>query len=784
MLRGMDFENAQKAWRNFAHLKPENNEGFSRAANALLKLGRKAAAREILERALEHDKDNLEILLELADLHLDDENTNRADEYYSHAIDIAPEDGETLARIAHGRMRIGNYSNAEGLLKRAIRRDPANVSHQLKLAEALIHQGRITPAYDLLLSAANKSGLSSKAYSLAALSSAVEKDFDFAVRSFARAHAGIGNDPDHIIWFVKAAQALGHWTLALNALKNLPDEPRFDALKLNGLLDALDADYVIRQLSDAPANAISDQTLAGFSDTWMKNSLQRLRSLQSMRAKDIELRIALTRTSTNEELKHIQIDPGNPSLAASILFSMATACLRVNDRTQAMTILRVLRDRNQSSSWLDLLEGITHQKSGDLVKAVTMLTSAAENPQIKPLALFHLAETALLDQDITAATHNLSEALSFWKREAHWQHRLGTLYLLQNNHSAALPHLQMAVEFDPDNNEFLTALARSLARDSQFVEAATIYERLLQLEPTDSALWAEGGNLVLEMGDAQRAQNWFARACSLGIDHVSCQLGAAQAALQLGNPDKALQYARNALEKSPHDSNLLVTLGDIYREMKDNEEAIRMYDLALDAGDTSPKLTSARIQMLIDLERFDTAVTELKALINSNPEDDSLWMLLAKSLEKSRKYSAALEAASRAMRIAPRNSEHRLIIARMCRKLGQLDRALDELLQAQELAPHNSDVHIELARVYEDRKDAAKAIEIYQKVLHMDPDNSLAPYRAGLLFKNMKAYQEAGSMFKLAVNLNPKDPDAMHQLAAVKALELVHGETLKTAVSL
>jgi tetratricopeptide (TPR) repeat protein len=52
-----------------------------------------------------------------------------------------------------------------------------------------------------------------------------------------------------------------------------------------------------------------------------------------------------------------------------------------------------------------------------------------------------------------------------------------------------------------------------------------------------------------------------------------------------------------------------------------------------------------------------------------------------------------------------------------------------------------------------------------------------------LVLKQLKYYQQAARMIERAVELNPKDHDALHQLAAVRALELVHGGSLNSAVS-
>jgi len=779
-----DFENAQKAWRQFTNLNPENIEGYLRAATALLALNRVAAAREMLERALQKDDKNLAILLRLADLNMDEHQLDQADKLYSKAIDMAPEDANTLYHVALGWLRSGKINAAEDLLKRAIRQEPSNPVYQLKLAEALIDQGRITPAFDLLTATCNQSGLSSKAYSMAAYCAARENDHEFATKSFARAHASVENNHDETVWLARAARELGHWAVALNALASIPDKHDLELIKMQILLDALDADYVIRTLSNAPAYAISDRTLAAFSDEWMATTLLHIQEQAIPEARDIELRLACVKATSVDELDEIRPNIIAPSLSSSVLSSLVIADLRFGDNETALSNLTVLKDNHQQTSWLTLVEGIAHLNGHDAGTARTSLETASENPQLKPLALYHLANSCVNDNDLDSATRYLSEGLSIWKKEPRWQHQLGKLYLEQSNLSAALPHLQMAVELDNENITFLTSLARTFTLDGQFMEAATLYDRLLQLEPGDSLIWVEAGNLVLEMGDAVRAQQWFERARALGHNHVACLHGSARAAFMLGDNMKALQRAQEALQLSADDPALLFTLGDIYHKLNNLDQALEMYDLALETGERTLALTTARIRVLISMKRSDEVTTELKDIIRSEPDNDSLWMLLAESQEKAGKYSAALEAASRAVRLAPRNSNYRLIIARMCRKLGQLDRAVDELIHAQELAPGNASVQLELAHVFEDRKDVPHALEIYQKILDIDPENALAPYRAGLILKNMKAYQEAGNMFKLAVNLNPKDPDAMHQLAAVRALELVHGETLKTVVSL
>jgi len=53
-----------------------------------------------------------------------------------------------------------------------------------------------------------------------------------------------------------------------------------------------------------------------------------------------------------------------------------------------------------------------------------------------------------------------------------------------------------------------------------------------------------------------------------------------------------------------------------------------------------------------------------------------------------------------------------------------------------------------------------------------------------LILKVLKSYGQAADMFEKVVSINPLDPDALHQLAAVRALQLVHGGLEEEAVTL
>jgi tetratricopeptide (TPR) repeat protein len=133
--------------------------------------------------------------------------------------------------------------------------------------------------------------------------------------------------------------------------------------------------------------------------------------------------------------------------------------------------------------------------------------------------------------------------------------------------------------------------------------------------------------------------------------------------------------------------------------------------------------------------------------------------------------------------LAPHGLGRRMQLGRLCRKAGQLDRALDELLHAQTAGHYDGALSFEIGRVYEDRREFKRSLDAYQRTIDLDSSHGPAHFRAGVVLKQIKAYPQAGKMLKRAVELNPRDPEALHQLAAVRALELVHGGMAQQAVT-
>jgi tetratricopeptide (TPR) repeat protein len=273
----------------------------------------------------------------------------------------------------------------------------------------------------------------------------------------------------------------------------------------------------------------------------------------------------------------------------------------------------------------------------------------------------------------------------------------------------------------------------------------------------------------------EKAADWFERARAIDpADHRNL-LGAAIAASERGNQKIASELLAAAAHISPGSPEVMMAEGRIRARGGELEPAVQAFEAALEAGAELTAVRRAQSKLLLERGQAGRAVTALEQALEADPEDHALWHQLALAREANAEWAAAELAVSEAIQSFPLNTEYRLSSARIARRAGQLDRAIDELLRAGELAPNDPRIYVETGKVYEDRREYSRALDSYRKAIALDAGALEAFYRAGVLLRSLKSYKNAGELLKRAAELAPVDQDVLHQLAAVRALELVHG---------
>src|SRR5262245_26176073 len=106
----------------------------------------------------------------------------------------------------------------------------------------------------------------------------------------------------------------------------------------------------------------------------------------------------------------------------------------------------------------------------------------------------------------------------------------------------------------------------------------------------------------------------------------------------------------------------------------------------------------AHAMVLLDLRRYDEAVTELVRIVAAEPADSTAWCLLAASYLGAGRYQEAAAAGTRAITLAPSDDWPYRLASTARRHLGDITAALAAANEACKLAPHEWRAHVCLAQ--------------------------------------------------------------------------------------
>ncbi|MFN2149912.1 MAG: tetratricopeptide repeat protein, partial [Anaerolineales bacterium] len=774
-----DFETAQSSWLAYAALQKQDPYPLKRGAQALWKLGRRSASVGLLERAMEIT-DSARQHFDLAEALRMTNQTERSLEHYRLAAEKDDADTALSISISEAMYDLGMYEEAKQVLSKAAAPDQEYEIHLIKAKRAL-EQSDLDTASKQIHDARSADDSSPMIRSIEVQLARAQGKRDASERGLQELLSMDMETERECVGAVEAALSLNAWPEAVLMIsKYLENHPLSDKLAetilvLSHRLRDIDWLYAIA----CEAENHSPLTSA----TGVEQLLESVSHLPSGIAPNtahlVETWEAIQNGDTSSEI--IERIPSTPTTVQPMLLEAgAIALLKANRPARALELLEARLSRDTRGSHCVLLQGIARTMLKQYQQAVKLLDTIVGDLLLQPLALYLQSEALRKAGNESDSLSKLNAALAQWPVESSWHYNLARRYLEVQRTDAALPHLQQAVENDPENGDYLIALARAYRDVGQLKDALICFANGVQSSAKSSQIWKEAGEVALAAGDLNSAEAWLERACTLAPSDAICAIQSARTALARGDIKTAVKRGQAALRMQPDNAEVLSGMGEILAADGKIEKAIQLYDMALKSADENVEIRLARSALLAQSGRPGEAAAELETIVDSAPDHDRAWAHLARVQIDNGQLDHALQAANQAIKLSPRNVQHMLLLGQICRMNGQLDRSLSILSDASKYAPEEASIARELGKVHEIRREHSAALEAYQHALEINPDDVESLIEAGLILKAIKVYDQAGELFERAVKINPVDPQALQQLATIRALQLIHGGVRET----
>ena len=124
----------------------------------------------------------------------------------------------------------------------------------------------------------------------------------------------------------------------------------------------------------------------------------------------------------------------------------------------------------------------------------------------------------------------------------------------------------------------MAAAARRAMEEGRYDEAAGLYEKLVEIDSSNTGLVMNLG-LALEAADKPReAVKQFERARNMDPSQAAASIAAGQCWRKLGEPARALEAFQRALKLEPHSRHLRLEVADAYYALQDYQRAVEFYE--------------------------------------------------------------------------------------------------------------------------------------------------------------------------------------------------------------
>lgn len=262
---------------------------------------------------------------------------------------------------------------------------------------------------------------------------------------------------------------------------------------------------------------------------------------------------------------------------------------------------------------------------------------------------------------------------------------------------------------------FETAVEKQLSGDLD--GAKTAYKRLLRAYPNASEVLGNLAVITKKEGQLRAAEEMLQRAIRANPDNYSALTTLANIAIAKKDYAEAKRYNDAALRLAPEDLNAKVNEGVLLVHDNKIETAESLFNWVFlrDPGNTSALINLANCQR-IRKENVEGTVTTLEAMAEREPDNGPLLMALSRAYHDIGKHIEALEAASRAGKIAPEEPDPLFAIANQLVIMGEFEEAMLYYKRCEHMRPdvYAAPASYLFALNYDDRKSPAEVFTEYR----------------------------------------------------------------------
>jgi len=451
-----------------------------------------------------------------------------------------------------------------------------------------------------------------------------------------------------------------------------------------------------------------------------------------------------------------ELEPSNIE-ARQVLGALLVRIGKIEDAVKHFEY--VLNNGKQSERQRFMLITSLLSKEKDKQAALSVMSHLLSKRENNPNALYAYSQLAFIVGNLDVALAAIRKVIVLQPEWTEAHILQSNVFIRQGNKAGALDVLKQTVEVQPDNAQLRMFYARNLVDAQQFDEAVKQFELLTDDEKLEHEARYALGLLALQMSKPKKSAEHFVQLLEDKKHVAASQYYLAQSFEMQNELTKATEHykkvgknqyrfeaelrialilakqgqvkeARLRLQNMSPDSldkelRVYLTEGEILSTAKQYDEALELYDEALQQLTDNNRLLYARALMAEKLGKIDLAIKDLEDIVKREPDNAQALNALGYTLvDKTKQLERGLGYIKKALKLEPNDAAIHDSMGWAYYRLGQYDLALKYLRRAFEKLK-DAEVAAHLGEVLWVAGDREAAQEIWNTALQQKPNDDL-----------------------------------------------------------
>jgi tetratricopeptide (TPR) repeat protein len=358
-------------------------------------------------------------------------------------------------------------------------------------------------------------------------------------------------------------------------------------------------------------------------------------------------------------------------------------------------------------------------------------------------------------------------------------HNLGVLAVSVNKVDTALPLFKIALEANPEIEQFWISYIGALIKEQQFGNAKAVLEQAKKqgvegekLNTLEALLTSE--TQIQNINSASPPQEQLSRlleyyqtgrygdaeklAMSVTQKFPIHQFGwkvLGAVLKQTGRVIDSLIAMQKSVQLAPQDAEAHYNLGNALKELGNLDEAEASLQQAIALKPDFAEAHSNLGVMLKKLGRLDEAEASCAQAIALKPDFAEAHSNLGNTLQELGKLDEAEASCAQAIALKPDYAEAHGNLGITLNELGRLDEAEASYSKAIALKPDYAEAHINLGNTLQELGRLDEAEASYSQAIALEPDYAQAHYNLGIALKELGRLDKAEASYSQAIALKP-----------------------------